>query len=100
MTERTPEEEITLTELARAIFGADHYDSGRIFVNGEQRRFHAPADAIRAGLGFVTEDRKLQGLILNLTVRENVSLANLDGVSRFGLIQRRTEERIARDDRW
>jgi ribose transport system ATP-binding protein len=79
------------TELARAIFGADRRDSGNIYVHGQEVRIRHPADAIRHGIGLVTEDRKLQGLILGMVVRENTTLANLPSVSRFGFVNRRQE---------
>lgn len=65
------------TELARAIFGADPLASGDIYVCGHKQFIHKPEDAIRAGIGLITEDRKQQGLVLGLSVRENVTLASL-----------------------
>jgi ribose transport system ATP-binding protein len=79
------------TELARAIFGADRRDSGDLYVHGQRVRIRHPADAIRHGIGLVTEDRKLQGLILGMVVRENTTLANLPSVSRLGFVNRRQE---------
>lgn len=63
------------TEAARLLFGADQADSGSIRVHGQSRRFAAPRDAIAQGIGFCSEDRKLEGAILNLSVRENMVLA-------------------------
>jgi ABC-type sugar transport system ATPase subunit len=80
------------TEVARTIFGADARDAGEIYVNGQPAPIHSPLDAIRHGIGFVPEDRKLQGLILSLAVRENVSLSNLDRLTNFGLVKL-TQER-------
>ncbi|HEY3781525.1 MAG TPA: sugar ABC transporter ATP-binding protein [Fimbriimonadaceae bacterium] len=74
------------TEIARCIFGADTYDSGEILICGEQLPTSTPRDAIRAGVGFVTEDRKHQGLVLALSVRENVSLAALKSLSKLGFV--------------
>jgi ribose transport system ATP-binding protein len=67
------------TELLRAIFGADQADSGGIFLGGshEPRRFQRPADAVRAGIGMVPEDRKTEGLLLALSVRINLTLGQL-----------------------
>lgn len=65
------------TEILRAIAGADVADDGHIRVDGIQRRMHAPGDAIAAGVAFITEDRKAQGLVLGMSVRENISLAHL-----------------------
>jgi ABC-type sugar transport system ATPase subunit len=75
------------TETARAIFGADPYDSGEIYINGRRVAIDSPIDAIQHGIGFVPEDRKEQGLVLGLTVRENVALPNLDNMSRFGFVR-------------
>ncbi len=75
------------TEVARAIFGADPLDDGEVWINGRPVRIRHPADAVREGLALVTEDRKGQGLILGMAVRENTSLANLAAVSRRGFIQ-------------
>ena len=65
------------TELMRAVFGADPIDGGEIFVKGEQVHIRKPADAIRHKIGFCTEDRKGQGLVLNLGLRTNLILADM-----------------------
>lgn len=65
------------TEMARAIFGADKRDSGDIYVAGQKQNIHCPADAIQAGIGLITEDRKQQGLVLGMSVGENITLASL-----------------------
>jgi simple sugar transport system ATP-binding protein len=63
------------TEAARLLFGADKSDSGTITVDGRERSFASPRDAIAAGIGFCSEDRKHEGAILDLSVRENLILA-------------------------
>ena len=74
------------TELARAIFGADRADGGCVRV-GEKTLVHrTPGESIAAGLGFLTEDRKQQGLVLQLSVRENITLTSLDKISRLGVL--------------
>ena len=75
------------TETVRAIFGADSFDSGEILIDGQPVTIDSPIDAIQHGIGFVPEDRKEQGLVLGLTVRENVALPNLDSMSRFGFVR-------------
>ena len=75
------------TELARAIFGADRIDGGRVFVRGVERRVASPRAAIDLGLGFLTEDRKHQGLVLALSVQENTCLPSVGEFSRFGVMQ-------------
>jgi ABC-type sugar transport system ATPase subunit len=74
------------TELVRSIFGADPLDSGGILINGQPVIIKTPRDAIRAGIGMVPEDRKLQALFLAMSVAENASIASLGDVSRMGFI--------------
>lgn len=66
------------TETVRAIFGLDHKTDGHIFIEDRECIIKSPKDAIKAGIGYVTEDRKGEGLILKLGVGENVTLAALD----------------------
>ncbi len=84
------------TELARAIFGADPYDSGSVELFGKAVRIRSPQDAIRLGIGLVTEDRKQQGLILGMAVRENITLANLGAVTAFNFIRSGREREVAK----
>jgi ribose transport system ATP-binding protein len=63
------------TEMARAIFGADPVDSGEIYVNGHKVEIRSPHDAVKHGIGYLSEDRKRFGLVLNLDVATNVVLA-------------------------
>ncbi|HEX5344940.1 MAG TPA: sugar ABC transporter ATP-binding protein [Duganella sp.] len=63
------------TEAARLLFGADKADSGAIAIDGKERNLSSPRDAIAAGIGFCSEDRKHEGAILDLSVRENLILA-------------------------
>lgn len=65
------------TELARAIFGADKIDSGKIFIMGQEVTISSPEDAIKHGMAFLTEDRKGQGLVLMHNIRFNASLSGL-----------------------
>ncbi|MCX6168138.1 MAG: sugar ABC transporter ATP-binding protein [Ignavibacteriales bacterium] len=83
------------TELARALFGVDKIDSGEIYIKGKLVNIKSPSDAIDNGIGFLTEDRKSQGLVLILTVKENISLANLDSFSKLGVINFKKEKEEA-----
>ena len=74
------------TEFVRALFGADPKDSGQVFIEGKEVQIHSPKDAKKAGLGFITEDRKEEGLILNMDLHTNVGMAILDQLKKgFGL---------------
>jgi ribose transport system ATP-binding protein len=70
------------TELLRAIFGADRVDGGEMRLNGRAYAPQSPVDAVRSGVGFVPEDRKLEGLIPNFTISENLSLPNYDLIAK------------------
>jgi ribose transport system ATP-binding protein len=83
------------TELASGIFGALPARSGMIKVGGVKRTRITPAVAIRLGLGFVTEDRKSQGLLMLLNVAQNVTATTLKKVSRLGLMRRGPERAAA-----
>ncbi|MGF6574316.1 monosaccharide-transporting ATPase [Paraburkholderia sp. GAS333] len=63
------------TETARLLFGADRADSGTILVNGRQVRLRSPRDAVRHGIGYCAEDRKKEGIVAELSIRENILLA-------------------------
>jgi ribose transport system ATP-binding protein len=63
------------TEVARAIFGADPYESGEIYVNGQQAQIRTPEDAVRNGIGYLSEDRKRYGLTLGMDVENNIVLS-------------------------
>jgi ribose transport system ATP-binding protein len=84
------------TEVARTIFGADRLTSGNIFLDGLAITVKSPQDAIRQGIGLLTEDRKSQGLVLGMTVRENTTLANLRALLRGPFIRQRQEHAVAR----
>jgi ribose transport system ATP-binding protein len=80
------------TEIVRAIAGADHLDVGTVSVDGTALRLRGPHDGIDAGIAFITEDRKGQGLVLGMTVRENTTLAHLaQFVNRELLVDRNRE---------
>ena len=72
------------TEVVRAIFGADDLDAGTVYLDGQSIRIASPRAAIRHGIGLLTEDRKNQGLVLGMSVRENATLANLGSLVRAG----------------
>jgi len=79
------------TEVLRLLFGADRADAGRVTLDGRELRIRSPRDAIRAGICLLTEDRKRQGLVLGLSVRENFGLPNLPRFSRVGFVRQSSE---------
>ncbi|MFB6435868.1 ATP-binding cassette domain-containing protein [Streptomyces sp. NPDC056411] len=83
------------TEVVRAIFGVDRYDAGTVEVDGEQLARGDVRAAMRAGLGLVPEDRKGQGLVLDASLQENLTLARLDRDTRGGLVDRAAQRRRA-----
>jgi len=82
------------TELAQALFGVDKLSSGVIEIGGRARRFRSPAAAIRAGIGLAPEDRKGQGLFLDRSVSDNVSLSVLRSLSRLHVVDQRREAQV------
>ncbi|HET6466911.1 MAG TPA: sugar ABC transporter ATP-binding protein [Geminicoccaceae bacterium] len=88
------------TEVARAIFGADPFDTGTVVVEGREVLIRSPEDAIRAGIGLVPEDRKQQALFLALAVRHNLSIAALDRLLRLlGFVDEAAEARLVEEYR-
>ena len=82
------------TETARAVFGADPVQGGMISLPGGGSG-HTPADAIRAGLGFVSEDRKLEGIVPGMSVRENLTLALMPQLARGGVVNEAKSRAVA-----
>ena len=74
------------TEVVRTIFGADPLDAGTMELDGKKVTIRSPREAIGRGIGFLTEDRHREGLLLNLSVAENIVLATLDGCCRAGAL--------------
>ena len=82
------------TETVRAIFGADPIDAGKVFVDGVPLHSGSPGQAVKAGIGLLSEDRKELGLLTDLSIRENVTVADLSEVSRFGVISQKKENSV------
>lgn len=85
------------TEVARAVYGADPFDSGEIFVNGKKENIKSPEQAVRLGICYLSEDRKRYGLMLDKSVTENTVLASLDNFISLSVINEAACERSARD---
>jgi rhamnose transport system ATP-binding protein len=85
------------SEVARAVFGIDRYDAGQVSVRGTQLKKASPTSAMAAGIGFVPEDRRQQGLVMDMSVQQNVALASLARLSQGGLIRAGAERAMATD---
>jgi ribose transport system ATP-binding protein len=83
------------TELAQTLFGVRRMLAGTVAIDGEPIVIHKPADAIRAGIFLIPEDRRIEGLILGDSVKHNISIARLPSVSRFGVLRNGKEEQLA-----
>lgn len=79
------------TEIMRAIFGIDKLDAGTIEINGETVQISNPNEAIAHNVGFLTEDRKSEGLILDDSIADNIDLPSIDGFTKHGLIDRKAD---------
>ncbi|RGY99449.1 sugar ABC transporter ATP-binding protein [Clostridium sp. AM58-1XD] len=86
------------TEIMQAIFGNLPYEKGEIHINGKKAVIRKPEEAIRQGIGFITEDRKTEGLLLEESIEKNISLANLNRISGKGgiVISREKESSLVR----
>jgi rhamnose transport system ATP-binding protein len=85
------------SEVARAVFGIDRYDAGNITIKGQKLKKASPTTAMAAGIGFVPEDRRQQGLVMDMSVQQNVALASLQNLERGGLIRAGAERAMAAD---
>ena len=85
------------SEVARAVFGIDRYDAGRVVMRGRELRRASPTGAMTAGVGFVPEDRRQQGLVMDMSVQQNVALASLARLRKGGLVRSAAERAFAAD---
>ena len=83
------------TETARALFGADEKESGDIYINGQKVEINTPQDAVRHGIGYLSEDRKRFGLVLGKSVAENSTLASLKDFMSGIFINKKKEDDVA-----
>lgn len=86
------------TETVESIFGLNKLDSGEIYLNGKQIHIRSPKEAIRHGIGLVTEDRKLSGIIPLMNCSNNMTLVHLKVLSKFGWLIQRKNERSATEE--
>jgi rhamnose transport system ATP-binding protein len=85
------------SEVARAIFGIDRYDGGRVLIGGKGLRAASPTAAMERGIALVPEDRRQQGLVMEMSIARNIALASLRRLRRAGFIHAASERRFARD---
>lgn len=83
------------TELARLIFGADKRTSGKIYLDGKEAKIRSPFDAVRHGIGYLSEDRKQFGLALGMSVANNIVIPNLDDYISAGIINEKKIQKEA-----
>ena len=82
------------TECVRAILGVDEMEAGKVVLNGKEVKFRNIKQAYEAGIGFLSEDRKKQGVLLRRPIYQNITISALDKVSQFGWVQKRKEDAI------
>lgn len=80
------------TEIMRSLFGIDPHESGEVLVNGERVKISSPSDGIKNGIGFLTENRKEEGLILDASIANNIDLPSIDGFVKHGLIDQKADD--------
>jgi ribose transport system ATP-binding protein len=85
------------SEMVRAIFGIDQKESGDIFINGQKQTIESPSDAVEAGLALIPEDRRMQGLVLEHSVKENIILPILSKVKKGLLLDDKKANDIANE---
>lgn len=85
------------TETARALFGADPKDSGDIYVNGQKVDIKTPQDAVKCGIGYLSEDRKRFGIVVDKTVAENSTMATMEKLMKGIFIDKKKEKDVAQE---
>ena len=85
------------TEIMQAIFGNLSYESGSIEIDGKEVKISNPRQAMEQGIGFITEDRKTEGLMLDKSIRENISLCNLGRISKSSVISKEAEKNMVEE---
>lgn len=83
------------TEIARAICGIDYVDQGEVSVNGKKVKIDNPKDALKAGIAYLSEDRKHEGLVLKSSVKWNISMANMKNLLSLGIVNEMKDNKIA-----
>lgn len=82
------------SELINAVFGSIHKTAGKIYIKGKEVKLNTPRDAVQHRMGLLTEDRRASGYVGTMNLRENISLASLDKISKRGLLNKRKETKL------
>lgn len=82
------------TELGKILFGATQPDDGKIFWMGQEKKLKTARDSIKLGMGFCTEDRKVEGILPHLSVGDNMVVALLPRISKFGIVSKRRQQKV------
>ena len=85
------------TDVAKALVGAIKRRSGEVLIDGEVSKVREPADAVARGIALVPEDRLAEGLVMDLGVKQNIGLPQLAGLSRYGIIDKKSESALANE---
>jgi ribose transport system ATP-binding protein len=82
------------TETMRALFGIDKLSSGKIYLEGKEIKLTSPSDSIKHGIGFLTEDRKTEGLVLDQSLEDNIALPSIEGFKKGLIIDKKSEDKF------
>lgn len=85
------------TEIMNSIFGSLPYTSGKIMIDGKELKKISPSVAMKHGIGFITEDRKVEGLLLDKDIKTNIALANLSRISKNGILKKKKEKELVQN---
>lgn len=85
------------TEIMNSIFGSLPYTSGKILIDGKELKKTSPSVAMKHGIGFITEDRKVEGLLLDKDIKTNIALANLSKISKNGILKKKKEKELVQN---
>lgn len=85
------------TEIMNSIFGSLPHTSGKIIIDGKELNKLSPRSAMKHGIGFITEDRKIEGLLLDKDIKTNIGLTNLSRISKYGILKKKKEKELVQN---
>lgn len=85
------------TEIMNSIFGSLPHTSGKIIIDGKELNKLSPRSAMKHGIGFITEDRKIEGLLLDKDIKTNIALTNLSRISKYGILKKKKEKELVQN---